>query len=151
SIVFFMVVSFRLLVLGKNWIEPDWFNIPLVFASLLSGTYGVAVAIQILSKYFWIMTDALHCRYESLEKRVRLRSVHHASRLWRRPGSEGPVTAFNNLAVVGRANRLLTSLGLAVLAFRRWHQPRLAIVLAPALVAHARIACTIGETHYVSY
>jgi hypothetical protein len=48
---------------------------------------------------------------------------------------------------------MLTSLDFAVLAFRRRHQPRLAIVLGrvPALVAHARLPRKVGETLYVSY
>jgi hypothetical protein len=45
-------ISFRLIVLGKNWFELDWLNIPLVFASLISGTCGIALIVKVLSEKF---------------------------------------------------------------------------------------------------
>ena len=47
AIISSLSFSFRLLVLGKNWVEPDWLNIPSLLAAFLLGAYGVYVFLDL--------------------------------------------------------------------------------------------------------
>ena len=35
-----LILSFRLLVRGENWVNPDWLNGIILFAAFLSCVYG---------------------------------------------------------------------------------------------------------------
>jgi hypothetical protein len=52
SIIASSLVAYRLLILGDNWLKPDWLNIPLLFAAFLCGMYGFSVLLQIAMEKF---------------------------------------------------------------------------------------------------
>ena len=44
-------ISFRLLVQGKNVVNPDWLNIPLIFAAFLIGMYGFVMVFNCIGEF----------------------------------------------------------------------------------------------------
>jgi hypothetical protein len=52
ALVACLLISYRLLVLGENWFEPDWLNIPLILGAFLCGMYGFGVFLEIAMEKF---------------------------------------------------------------------------------------------------
>jgi hypothetical protein len=46
SLIASLLFFHRLLVLGKNWVEPSWLNIPFLFGAFLCGMYGFGVLLD---------------------------------------------------------------------------------------------------------
>src|SRR6266478_3738630 len=42
AVIVGLSLSFRLIVLGKNWLDPDWLNLPILLLSFVLCAYGFA-------------------------------------------------------------------------------------------------------------